>query len=113
MCRPLISLPTVGSGGSDSPDSPVNYSRGVLGEFPRATSSSPKTSGAGAEGSPDSPVNFSHIARPIPESSQFIVEQPGAPDTVRCARLKLVLAEQSQLFSISFLIFLALFLALR
>jgi hypothetical protein len=59
-CRPLISLPTVGSGGSDSPDSPVNYSHGVLGEFPRATSSSLNTLGAGTEDSPDSPVNFSH-----------------------------------------------------
>jgi hypothetical protein len=38
-------------------DRSVNYSRGALGEFPRATSSSPKTSGAGAEDSPDSPVH--------------------------------------------------------
>jgi hypothetical protein len=62
----------------------VNYSRDVLDEFPRATSSSPKTSGAGTEDSPDSPVNFSHVARPIPESSQFTVEQPGAPDSPVC-----------------------------
>jgi hypothetical protein len=27
-CRPLILLPTVGSGGSDSPDSPVIFSHG-------------------------------------------------------------------------------------
>jgi hypothetical protein len=73
-CRPLISLPTVGSGDSHS----------LFLRFPRATSSSPMYLGAGAEDSPDSPVNFSHVARPIPESSQFTVEQPGAPDTVRC-----------------------------
>jgi hypothetical protein len=55
--RPLIALVTVGSGGSDSPDSPVNFSRSVLGDFPRATSSSPMYLGAGAEDSPDSPVH--------------------------------------------------------
>jgi hypothetical protein len=69
--RPLIALLTVGSGGSDSPDSPVNFSRSVLGDFPRATSSSPMYLGAGAEDSPDSPVIFSHVAPPIPESDQF------------------------------------------
>jgi hypothetical protein len=37
--HPLIALATVGSGGSDSPDSLVNFSRCVLGDFPRATSS--------------------------------------------------------------------------
>jgi hypothetical protein len=63
-CRPLISLPTVGLGGSDSPDSPLNYSHDVLGEFPRATSSLSKTSGAGAEHSPDSPV---HVGTCSPE----------------------------------------------
>jgi hypothetical protein len=67
------------------PDSPMNYSRDVLGEFPRATSLLPETSGAGAKDSLDSPVNFSHVVRPISESSQFTVEQPRAPDTVRCA----------------------------
>jgi hypothetical protein len=56
-CRPLISLPLVGSGGSDSPDNPVNYSRGIFGEFLRATNLSPKISDAGAKDSSDSPVH--------------------------------------------------------
>jgi hypothetical protein len=37
--RPLIALVTVGSGGSDSLDSPENFSRSVLGDFQRAMSS--------------------------------------------------------------------------
>jgi hypothetical protein len=47
------------------PDSSVNFSRGALGEFPRARSSSP---GPGAwtlmthQTPPDSPVIFSHVA---------------------------------------------------
>jgi hypothetical protein len=83
-CRPLIALVTVGLGGSDSPDSPVNFSRSVLGDFPRATSSPPMYLGAGAEEPPDSPVIFSHVAPPIPESGQFASSQPGAPDSPVC-----------------------------
>jgi hypothetical protein len=43
--RPLITLSTVGAGAVGSPDSPVNYSRSALDEFPRATSSSPSQPG--------------------------------------------------------------------
>jgi hypothetical protein len=35
---------------------------------------------------PDSPVNYSRTPLRFPESGQFITGQPGAPDTVRCAR---------------------------
>jgi hypothetical protein len=41
---------------------------------------------AGGIGSPDSPVIYSRTPPSIPESSQFNAGQPGAPDTVRCAR---------------------------
>jgi hypothetical protein len=37
-------------------------------------------------GTPDSPVNYSGVAPQKPEAEQFIVDLPGAPDTVRCAR---------------------------
>jgi hypothetical protein len=82
--RPQIALVTVGSSGSDSLDSPVIFSRDVLGDFPRATSSSPMYLGAGAEDSPDSLVNFSHVAPLIPESAQLAPNQPGAPDSPLC-----------------------------
>jgi hypothetical protein len=36
--------------------------------------------------SPDSPVNYSGAPSEFPEGSEFSVECPGAPDTVRCAR---------------------------
>jgi hypothetical protein len=36
---------------------------------------------------PDSPVNYSRTPPNIPESGQFAGSQPGAPDTVWCARL--------------------------
>jgi hypothetical protein len=90
--RPLIAQVTVGSGGSDSPDSPVNFSRSVLGDFPRATSLSPMYLGMGVEDSPNSLVIFSHIAPPIPKSGQFAAEPawgtrhcPVHHQTVRCA----------------------------
>jgi hypothetical protein len=35
-------------------------------------------------GLPDSPVIYSHTTPPILETGYFIVDQPGAPDTVRC-----------------------------
>jgi hypothetical protein len=35
-------------------------------------------------GSPDSPVNYSHTPPLKPESGEFTVDQPGAPDTVWC-----------------------------
>jgi hypothetical protein len=42
-------------------------------------------------GTPDSPVNYSGVAPRIPEGGKFGVGFPGAPDTVRCARLGLPL----------------------
>jgi hypothetical protein len=33
--------------------------------------------------SPDSPMNYSEAAFYFPEGSEFVVEGPGAPDTVR------------------------------
>jgi hypothetical protein len=44
--RPLIALVTVGLGGSDSLDSPVNFSHSVLGDFSRVTSSPSSHPGA-------------------------------------------------------------------
>jgi hypothetical protein len=69
---------------------------------------------------PDSPVNYSHVAHLF--SRERLVDAvlawgtghcPVHHRTVRCARLVLVLAIQSHIFSNSFLLFLALFLALR
>jgi hypothetical protein len=34
--------------------------------------------------SPDSPVNYSGAPSDFPEGSEFSIECPGAPDTVRC-----------------------------
>jgi hypothetical protein len=36
--------------------------------------------------SPDSPLNYSRAPLEFSEGSEFSVEYPGAPDTVRCAR---------------------------
>jgi hypothetical protein len=58
-CRAKITRPTIGAG-----------DRWLTGQF-------------GAP--PDSPVIFSRTPLLIPESSTFIGDQPGAPDTVRCA----------------------------
>jgi hypothetical protein len=38
-------------------------------------------------GTPDSPVNYSGAPSEFPEGEEFSLECPGAPDTVRCARL--------------------------
>jgi hypothetical protein len=69
---------------------------------------------------PDSPVIFSRTPPPIPESSTFIGDQPGAPDTDRCTTgqsdapdQNCCLAAQSQVFFYLFLFFSALFLTLR
>jgi hypothetical protein len=35
-------------------------------------------------GSPDSPVNYSRMPPSNPESGEFSMDQPGAPDTVHC-----------------------------
>jgi hypothetical protein len=60
--RSLIALTTVASGGSDSSDSLVIFSRGAFSFFPRATSSWPMYLGVGAEDSPDSPVHHRTVS---------------------------------------------------
>jgi hypothetical protein len=71
--RPWIAQPTVGAG-----------DRWLTGQ-----------SGA----PPDSPVNYSHTPLHFSESSQFIAGQPGAPDTVLCARPEQILGcSQPSLF---------------
>jgi hypothetical protein len=68
---------------------------------------------------PDSPVNYSRTPPSKPESGEFTVDQPGAPDTVRCtighcpvhhrtvpcARPSTRLAAQSQAFPFFSLLF--------
>jgi hypothetical protein len=61
-----------------------------------------------AVGSPDSPVNYSRTPPQFPESGQFTGDQSGAPDTVRCARLRRVLAASSQVLLFFFSLILAL-----
>jgi hypothetical protein len=62
---------------------------------------------------PDSPVNYSRPPPIFPESGLFTGSQPGAPDTVRCARPSWTSAAPSQVICNSFLLFFSLFLALR
>jgi hypothetical protein len=74
----------------------------------------------GQSGAPsDSPVIYSHVAPPIPESSQFAAEPAWAPDTVRCTtgqsgapQAGASLADYSHFFSNPFPLFLAMPLAL-
>jgi hypothetical protein len=47
---------------------------------------------------PDSPVNYSRTPPSKPESGLFTGDQPGAPDTVRCARPNLNFAAHNQAF---------------
>jgi hypothetical protein len=35
-------------------------------------------------GTPDSPVNYSEAPLRFPEGEEFILESPGAPDTIQC-----------------------------
>jgi hypothetical protein len=102
---PFLAQPTVGSSGwlahrtlSGAPSRPLAW----------ATRRARPTVALAAVGSPDSPVNYSHKPPQFPESGQFAGVQPGAPDTVRCARLGRVLAASSQV-----LLFFSLILALR
>jgi hypothetical protein len=68
----------------------------------------------GQSGAPsDSPVNYSRTPPNSPESDLFTGVQPGAPDTVWCARLSWTSAVYSQVTCNSFLLFFSLFLALR
>jgi hypothetical protein len=53
---------------------------------------------------PDSPVNYSRTPPIFPESGLFTGSQPGAPDTVRCARTSSTLAAPSQVICNSFLL---------
>jgi hypothetical protein len=53
---------------------------------------------------PDSPVNYKRTPLLFPESSQFIVGHPGAPDSPVC-QTELVLAAHSQLFPFSCVLF--------
>jgi hypothetical protein len=62
---------------------------------------------------PDSPVNYSRTPPIFLESGLFAGSQPGAPDTVRCARPSWTLAAPCQVICNSFLFFFSLFLALR
>jgi hypothetical protein len=50
-----------------------------------------------AVGSPDSPVNYSRTPPSKPESGEFTVDQPGAPDSPVC-QAKLEFAAHSQFF---------------
>jgi hypothetical protein len=61
----------------------------------------------------DSPVNYSRTPPNSPESGLFTGSQPGAPDTVQCARLSWTSAVHSQVTCNPFLLLFSLFLALR
>jgi hypothetical protein len=69
--------------------------------------------GVGAEDSPDSPVIFSHIALSIPESGQSAAEPAWGTGHCPVCQAAAGLAAPSHTFSNSFLLFLALSLALR
>jgi hypothetical protein len=99
---------TVGSGHASPADCAADHWRGRLW----------LTGQSGAP--PDGPMNFSLVTFLFSRERLVDVELawgtghcPVHHRTVRCARLVLVLAIQSHTFSNSFLLFLALFLALR
>jgi hypothetical protein len=79
-------LPTVGAGHASPVDCATNRCAG--GRWLTEQSGAP----------PHSPVNYSRKPPNFPESGQFTGVQPGAPDTVRCARLSRDLAASSQVF---------------
>jgi hypothetical protein len=58
----------------------VIFSRDVF-FFPESDKFVAEDSGASADDSPDSPVIYSHVAAPIPESSQFTAGPALAPDS--------------------------------
>jgi hypothetical protein len=60
----------------------VNYS-GADSRSWRVQSCSPLGHRTLSGGTPDSPVNYSGAPLRIPEGDEFILEFPGAPDTVR------------------------------
>jgi hypothetical protein len=109
-CTPdiLVRQLTVGSGHASPADCAADHWRGR--RWLTGQSGAP----------PDSLVNFSHVAFLFSRERLVDVEPawgtghcPVHHRTVWCARLVLVLAIQSHIFSSSFLLFLALFLALR
>jgi hypothetical protein len=110
--RPLA-LATLGS-----PDSPVHHQtvRLIITTSPFPF---PESGEFVTDDSLDSPVNYSHTTPSISETDYFTVDQPGAPDTVRCTTGQSgvpgpsrYLTVHSQVFSKFFSVFSALFLAL-
>jgi hypothetical protein len=116
IARPIVAQLTVGS-----PDSPVHHQtvRWILAvrrwsfSWERRLHRGRLTGQSDAP--PDSPVNYSRTPPSSPESGQFTLDSPGAPDTVRCttgqsgaprpSRSWLYIANS---FPIPFLLFLAL-----
>jgi hypothetical protein len=108
-----------------SPDSPVRQLTVGSGHASPADCAADRWRGCrwltGPSGAPpDGPVNFSHVAFLFSRERLVDAEPawgtghcPMHHRTVWCAKLVLVLAIQSHTFSNSFLLFLALFLALR
>jgi hypothetical protein len=94
-------LPTVGAGYASPTDCAADRCAG--GHWLTGQSGAP----------PDSPVNYSRTPPNSPESGMFTGVQPGAPDTVWCARLSWTSVVHSQVTCNSFLLFFSLFLALR
>jgi hypothetical protein len=65
---------------------------------------------------PDSPVNYSRTPPKFPENGQFVGDQPGAPDTVRCTTGLSGVPDYAESWlqqALSSNLFLFLFLALR
>jgi hypothetical protein len=125
-CRPQIARPTVGAGdhwltgqSGAPPDIPVNYSHVVFSvSRERRVLRGWLTGQSGAP--PDSPMNYSRTTPSILEIGYFTIDQPGAPNTVRCTTGQSgvpgpsrYLVIHNQVFSSAFLLLLALFLALR
>jgi hypothetical protein len=71
------------AGAVGSSDSPVNFSHIAFFISQERRVRRGWLTGQSGE-PPDSPVNYSCTTPSIPESSRFTVDQPGAPDTVRC-----------------------------
>jgi hypothetical protein len=80
---------TIGQSGALS-DSPVNFSRTPLilslraKTSPRTTHRTVRCTTGQSGAPPDSPVNYSRTPPSSPESGQFTLDSPDAPDTVRC-----------------------------
>jgi hypothetical protein len=99
----------------------VQCTTGQSGELlPHRLVAFPESDEFAADDPPDSPVNYNRTPASLPETGYFTGGMPGAPDTVRCTTEQsgvpgraVVLAAQSQVFLVSFLLLLSLFLALR